>query len=75
MTVTADDAAPLMERLLHADERLRRISQDERLLAVGRQLAGTDDVVMMQDMALLKPPGGGREPAYRCSWGWCSHCD
>lgn len=44
-----------------ADERLRRISQDERLLTVVRRLAGTDDVVMMQDMALLKPPGGGRE--------------
>lgn len=43
------------------NEQLRRLSQDERLLAVIRRLAGSDDVVMLQDMALLKPPGGGRE--------------
>jgi hypothetical protein len=43
------------------DERLKRLSQDERLLSVVRRLAGDDDVVMLQDMALLKPPGGGRE--------------
>ena len=43
------------------DERLKRLTEDERLLAVVRRLAGDDDVVMLQDMALLKPPGGGRE--------------
>jgi phytanoyl-CoA hydroxylase len=55
------DAVRKFMWFVDADERLRRISRDERLLAVVRQLAGSDDVVMMQDMALLKPPGGGRE--------------
>lgn len=44
-----------------ADERLNRVAQGPRLLTLVRQLLGAQDVVLLQDMALLKPPGGGRE--------------
>lgn len=43
------------------DSRLRALATDERILRVVRELTGSDDLVMFQDMALLKPPGGGRE--------------
>lgn len=43
------------------DARLASVARDGRLSAVLRALIGKDDLVMFQDMALLKPPGGGRE--------------
>ena len=46
---------------VHEDARLEALARDERILKIVRQLCGSDDVSMIQDMALLKPPGGGRE--------------
>jgi phytanoyl-CoA hydroxylase len=43
------------------DPRLQSVAADSRLGAVLRALIGKDELVMFQDMALLKPPGGGRE--------------
>lgn len=43
------------------DPRLRTLATDERILDVVRRLTGSEDLAMFQDMALLKPPGGGRE--------------
>lgn len=43
------------------DARLEGIAGDSRLGALLHALIGTDEIVMFQDMALLKPPGGGRE--------------
>lgn len=42
------------------DDRLAAIVRDQRILSVVRRLCG-DDLAMIQDMALLKPPGRGRE--------------
>jgi phytanoyl-CoA hydroxylase len=44
-----------------ADERLGAVAGDKQLLAVIARLLGDAHVTMFQDMALLKPPGGGRE--------------
>lgn len=55
------DAVRKFMHFVDYDERLRALAYDERLLQVVRRLIGDDDVVLMQDMALLKPPGGGRE--------------
>lgn len=43
------------------DSRLRALARDESILRVVRRLCGSTDLAMIQDMALLKPPGGGRE--------------
>jgi phytanoyl-CoA hydroxylase len=43
------------------DPRLRALACDESILRVVRQLCGSDNPTLIQDMALLKPPGGGRE--------------
>ena len=43
------------------DERLRELVRDPVLLDVARRFIGDHDIVLIQDMALLKPPGGGRE--------------
>lgn len=43
------------------EERLRALAYDVRLLSLLRRLLGSDDLSMFQDMALVKPPGGGRE--------------
>lgn len=43
------------------DPRLEAIARDERILSVVRRIVGSEDLVLWQDMALLKPPGGGRE--------------
>lgn len=43
------------------EDRLTALAHDPRLLAVVRRLCGADDLTLFQDMALLKPPGGGRE--------------
>jgi phytanoyl-CoA hydroxylase len=42
-------------------DQLRRVAADGRILTAVRKLTRVDDLTMFQDMALLKPPGGGRE--------------
>jgi hypothetical protein len=39
----------------------RLVLEDERLLAPARAFLGSDDLVLMQSMALLKPPGTGEK--------------
>jgi len=61
---TGDERMDLVRKfmwLVPEDERLRALASDERILSVVRPLCGSADVSMIQDMALLKPPGGGRE--------------
>lgn len=48
-------------RFVDHDPRLHAMAYHPQLLDVVRRLIGTRDVVLFQDMALLKPPGGGRE--------------
>ncbi|SDT47736.1 phytanoyl-CoA dioxygenase family protein [Microlunatus soli] len=42
-------------------DQLARLAGDERIVQVVRRLTREQDLTMFQDMALLKPPGGGRE--------------
>ena len=44
-----------------AEERLGALAGDELLVGVLYRLIGSDSLTMFQDMALLKPPGRGRE--------------
>ncbi|GAB2628428.1 ectoine hydroxylase [Streptomyces capparidis] len=44
-----------------ADARLRAAALAPAVLRAARLLTGARDVALIQDMALLKPPGGGRE--------------
>lgn len=63
-TATGDDRMDLVRKfmwLVPEDERLQALATDERILSIVRPLCGSEDVSMIQDMALLKPPGGGRE--------------
>ncbi len=55
-----DNVRKLMYFTAH-DTRLKSIAGDGRLGSALRALIGADELVMFQDMALLKPPGGGRE--------------
>jgi len=55
-----DNIRKLMSFARH-DARLKAVAADPGLGAVLRALIGKDEIVMFQDMALLKPPGGGRE--------------
>jgi hypothetical protein len=55
-----DHVRKLMRFVRH-DPRLAAMAQQPSLTAVVRQIVGEADLVMFQDMALLKPPGGGRE--------------
>jgi phytanoyl-CoA hydroxylase len=48
-------------RFVDYDQRLHALAYDERLLSVVRRIIGTADITLLQDMALIKPPGGGRE--------------
>lgn len=48
-------------RFVHAEERLRAIAGHPHVLGPVRKILGSEEVVLFQDMALLKPPGGGRE--------------
>lgn len=43
------------------EARLASVAGDPGLGTVLRRLIGQDEIVLFQDMALLKPPGGGRE--------------
>ncbi len=63
-SASADERMDAIRRLkgfVGEDRRLLDIARSARLLTLVRQLAGVDDLVLYQDMALLKPPGGGRE--------------
>lgn len=63
-TTTGADRMDLVRRCMgfvNEDPRLHALATDERILSVVRRLAGSEDLAMFQDMALLKPPGGGRE--------------
>lgn len=55
------DGVRRLMRFVGLDARLAAMAQDPALLGVVQQLLGTEDVRLIQDMALLKPPGGGRE--------------
>lgn len=55
------DIVRKFSHFVHADDRLRAIASHPNILGPVRQILGTDDVVLFQDMALLKPPRGGRE--------------
>lgn len=55
------DAVRRLMRFVDAEPRLAAIAADPVLLGVARQLLGVEQVRLIQDMALLKPPGGGRE--------------
>jgi phytanoyl-CoA hydroxylase len=43
------------------DPRLQALARDESILRIVRRLCGSEELTLIQDMALLKPPGGGRE--------------
>ncbi|WP_162458416.1 phytanoyl-CoA dioxygenase family protein [Pseudactinotalea terrae] len=55
------DAVRKFMHFVTESARLEALARDPRILTVVRQLCGSDDVSLLQDMALLKPPGGGRE--------------
>lgn len=59
-----DDLLDVVRKFMtfaHADARLRALASHPRVLGPVRQILGSDEVVLFQEMALLKPPGGGRE--------------
>lgn len=63
-TVSGDERMDLVRKfmwLVPEDVRLQALAVDDRILSIVRPLCGSDDVSMIQDMAMLKPPGGGRE--------------
>ena len=62
--LTSEEKADSIRRLMKFsddDERLRAIAYHPEILRIAREIIGVDDIVMFQDMALLKPPGVGRE--------------
>lgn len=66
---TPDDAGPAdrldrvrrLMRFVDHEPRIGALAHDDAVLDVVRRLLGAEDVVLFQDMALLKPPGAGRE--------------
>lgn len=54
------DGTRTLMRFVQNDARLHEAAHDPRLLAIVSELLGTEPK-LFQDMALLKPPGGGRE--------------
>ncbi|MEV0291157.1 phytanoyl-CoA dioxygenase family protein [Kribbella sp. NPDC050820] len=63
-TATGTERMDLVRKFMwfvNEDSRLRGLATDKRILRIVRQLTGSEDLTMFQDMALLKPPGGGRE--------------
>jgi phytanoyl-CoA hydroxylase len=58
---TRMDHVRRLMRFVDHEPRVCALAYDPALLAVVRRILGTDDVVLFQDMALLKPPGAGRE--------------
>lgn len=55
------DSVRKLMRFIGSSVALQSIAYDPAILRVVRRILGSDDVVLSQDMALLKPPGGGRE--------------
>ncbi|HEY9292448.1 MAG TPA: phytanoyl-CoA dioxygenase family protein [Microlunatus sp.] len=55
------DAVRRLMRFVGSSPDLQTIAYDPEILRVVSQILGSDDIVLSQDMALLKPPGGGRE--------------
>lgn len=55
-----DHVRKLMRFVGH-DRRLEAMAGQQGLMSVVRRLIGQEEIVLLQDMALLKPPGGGRE--------------
>lgn len=60
LDVRLDGVRRLM-RFVGVDERIDAVAEDPDVLTAVRRVLGADEVRMIQDMALLKPPGGGRE--------------
>lgn len=63
-SASGDERMDLIRKFMsfiQEDHRLTALARHPSILAVVRRLCGSEDVTMMQDMALLKPPGGGRE--------------
>ncbi len=54
------DRARKLFRFVHADERLHQAAHDPAILGIVTDLLGSEPK-LYQDMALLKPPGGGVE--------------
>lgn len=62
--LSADEKADSVRKLMsfvNEEERLRAIAYHPDILHFAREVIGTNDIVLFQDMALLKPPGVGRE--------------
>ncbi len=55
------DAVRKLMSFTTLDRRLSTIAHHPGVLRTVRALIGSSEVVLLQDMALLKPPGGGRE--------------
>ncbi|MGC0274842.1 phytanoyl-CoA dioxygenase family protein [Pseudactinotalea sp. Z1739] len=55
------DCTRRLMQFVDLEPALKAIAYDEQLLRVARKIIGEDDIVLFQDMALMKPPGGGRE--------------
>jgi phytanoyl-CoA hydroxylase len=55
------DVVRKLMRFVEHEPRLDALATDDRLLRVVREILGSPAVIQFQDMALLKPPGGGRE--------------
>lgn len=55
------DAVRRLMRFTTVEARLRALAGHARLQHVLRQVLGNASLTLFQDMALLKPPGGGRE--------------
>lgn len=55
------DAVRRLMRFVGSSPDLQAVAYQPEILAVARRILGSDDIVLSQDMALLKPPGGGRE--------------
>lgn len=62
--VTGAERLDLVRRFMRfasVDDRLGELARHPGIVDVVRKIVGADDLVLFQDMALLKPPGGGRE--------------
>src|SRR5690606_2723202 len=63
-SATGEERLDLIRKFMtfiQEDERLTALARHDKIVSIVRRLCGTPDISMMQDMALLKPPGGGRE--------------
>lgn len=63
-TSSGDRRMDMVRKLMHfvtENARLEALARDPQILGIVRRLCGSEDVTLLQDMALLKPPGGGQE--------------